>query len=111
MATSVKKTLHCIGLPKESWLYLRERQRVERCGTDRLKELRQKWEAEFTKKLENGFRRVCDGDFGGCIGPIENGWEQGRWTSWTCENMKKMLDEQGLPWVQMDNTEEIAISL
>lgn len=28
----------------------------------------------------------------------KNSWEEHRWTSWSCKDMKEMLDEVGLPW-------------
>ena len=110
MNTSVRKT-NTLLLPWESYLYLQRKERKERCG-DCLKD-------EWIKRLKRGFddlakdghKQIMDGDLGGCIGNPENAWEEGRWTSWTCEDMKRILDEAGLPYKDGDETEYIAISL
>lgn len=52
-----------------------------------------------------------DGDLGGCVGDWKNGYEEGRWTSWSCEDMKRILIEAELPYKDGEEIEYIAVSL
>lgn len=42
-----------------------------------------------------GCKLLSDGDFGGCNGSPVHAWEEHRWTSWTLDDMKAMLDRAG----------------
>ena len=85
----VKRTSMTIWVPRESWMFLQARMQQERMG------LELSVNADFSHE---GKKQLKDGDLGGCIGSPENAWEEGRWTSWSCEDMKKILDAAKLPW-------------
>lgn len=59
----------------------------------------------------SGYKELHDGDLGGCIGNWENGYEERRWTSWSCKEMKRILDAAGLPYKDGKETEIISIPL
>lgn len=98
-----------ILVPFESWYYLKNKMRNERLGSDVPTD--KKWlERKFNHTaLYDGWGRLMDGDLGGAIGKPENSYEEGRWTSWSVEDMKRMLDEAGLPYKDTKDTEVIGI--
>ena len=63
----------------------------------------------FENFSHNGLYRIYDGDLGGCNGKPENSWEEKRWTSWSCEDMKRILDSAGLPYKDGGEREVINI--
>ena len=89
-----------VAMPWESWSFLFEEQHRQRCESGR--EISEKhWgraRREFDRFSRNGYKEVGDGDFGGCKGDPRNAWQERRWTSWSIEDMKRMLDEAGLPY-------------
>ena len=97
-----------ILVPLESYLYLQEKQHTERSASykqfddDRVKRA-------FYKHSYNGFYQLYDNDLGGCIGEPFRAFEEGRWTSWSCEDMKQILDNAGLPY--KDGEQEEIINL
>lgn len=96
-------------VPLESYLYLQDRCRFERCGNHHSEMQRQKLSRNFEQFAYNGKKQLCNGDLGGCNGKPENAWEEGRWTSWSVEDMIRILDEAGLPWERGEETEYIAL--
>lgn len=108
MNMKVKKERTLI-LPLESVLYLSEECRHQRIGdhlSDKAKEMIKK---NFLKHKDNYL--VYDGSFGGAIGDPKNSYEEGRWTSWKIEDMKRMLDKQGLPYKDGEEIETIGIGI
>lgn len=89
-----------ILLPFESYMFLKaetQRQRSERFPE--ITEVhRKELESAFKRCSKNGLYAAHDGNFGGCKGDPHNGWEEGRWTDWSVNEMAKMLDEHGLPY-------------
>ena len=88
-----------IEVPFESFLFLQEecfRQRNERGMTH--------FSENHIARLRKGYesckpvKYLMSGSLGGCNGSPIHAWEEGRWTSWTVDDMKRMLDENGLPW-------------
>lgn len=87
-----------IKMPLESRLYLEDQLHLQRGGHH----TSEKTIAYITRLAERPYNKngfvIMDGDLGGAIGNPLNSYEEGRWTSWTIEDMKRMLDEQGLPY-------------
>ncbi len=108
MRTRKAKT---ILLPWESYLYLQQKGRNERCGDWKTEKQIAKLKANFEEFSYNGYKRLLDGDLGGCVGDWKNGYEEGRWTSWSCEDMKRILDEAGLPYKDGEDTECVDVSI
>lgn len=94
----VKRTSMTIWVPRESWMFLQARMQQERMGVELSVNARKRLNQSFTDFSHEGKKQLKDGDLGGCIGSLENAWEEGRWTSWSCEDMKKILDAAELPW-------------
>ena len=87
-----------IRIPLESRLYLEDQLHLQRGGHHSSERIIDHIIKESQKPYnQNGFV-IMDGDLGGAIGDPLNSYEEGRWTSWTIEDMKRMLDEQGLPY-------------
>lgn len=100
-----------ILLPWESYLYLQQKSRNERCGDWKTEKQIKRLKASFDNLSHDGYKMLMDGDLGGCVGNWENGYEEGRWTSWSCEDMKRILSKAGLPYKDGEETEYIAVSL
>lgn len=90
-------------------IYLKNRQWLERSGKPLSKKAVEYSKKNFAKSLVNehwgknykdlvGMKILMDGAFGGCKGNPENGWEEHRWTSWSADDMSRMLDEAGIEW-------------
>lgn len=91
----------------ESYLYLQEKEYLERWGKRRNEKQIQRLRNNFDSFAYNGYKQLMDGDLGGCNGHWENAWEERRWTSWSCEDMKRILNEAGLPYKDGKPTEYI----
>ena len=92
----------------ESWLYLRQEMNKQRSETGKpLSENSiERMKREFDRFADkNGMKAIMDGSFGGCIGSPIRGWEERRWTSWSLDEMKRMLDEKGLKWAEAEDIE------
>lgn len=109
LAKSVACKSNSILVPLESWMFLQKKGYRERIGKELSEKAIQLRERSFERNAHNGKRQLINGDLGGCRGPVENAWEEGRWTSWSIEDMKKMLDEAGLPWEDGEEVEYIAV--
>lgn len=94
-----------IRIPLESRLYLADQQTLQRGGHHISKSTIERITNESKRTYnKNGFV-VMNGDFGGAVGKPENSYEEGRWTSWTIETMKEMLDKVKLPWYDNEDIE------
>lgn len=95
----------------DSWVYLQNKMHEERSVTG--KPLSEKSIARLRRGFEvssrNGWRQICDYDFGGCNGSPVNAWEERRWTSWSVEDMARILDDAGLPHKESDPIEVIDV--
>ncbi|MFR8549533.1 MAG: hypothetical protein ACLVDG_00610 [Coprococcus sp.] len=99
MRKPIEMAANTILVPWESWWFLEEKSFQERCGKSHSEYSKKKLRSNFNQFVDSdGFKRLKDHDFGGAVGKPENSWEEHRWTSWSCKDMKKMLDEAGLPW-------------
>lgn len=97
-----------ILVPLESYLYLNRKRREERDTSGKpLNE--ERVVVNFNRFAHGGYKRLMDGDYGGCIGKAENGYKEGRWTSWSCEDMKRILTEAGLPYKDGEDVEYIQL--
>ena len=105
------KKANTILLPLESYLYLQDKSHLERCGKHGSEKRIERLKKNFKEFSYNGYKQLMDGDLGGCVGNWENGYEEGRWTSWSCEDMKRILDEANLPYKDGKETEYIMVSL
>lgn len=102
-----KKT---IRLPLESLIYLSNEGCRQRCGYEHSQKYIERLTREYENRYkEQGGKEIWDGCYGGAIGEPTNSYEDGRWTSWTIEQVKKMLDKQGLPYVDGGEIEIIDV--
>ena len=106
---SKSRKTNTILIPLESYLFLQDRQSLERLGKHKSEKVIEKLKQNFTQFQHGGFYQVMDGDFGGCNGKPENAWEERRWTSWTCEDMKRLLDGAGLLYKDGETAEYINV--
>lgn len=104
------RTVNTILLPWESWLYLENKSFQERCGKCHTKLHVEKMKRNFDFfAIYDGMKQIGDYDFGGATGNYEKSWEEHRWTRWSCEDMKRYLDEAGLPWKEGEQVERISV--
>lgn len=99
-----------IAVPFESWFYLRTEMHNQRSESGR--PLTEDWcKKHFAQNVDtrNGMILLKSGDMGGCKGNPKNGYDEGRWTSWTLEQMEAMLDAAGLPWSEGEEVEYFTI--
>ena len=93
----------------EAWLYLQDTCHNQRVGGH----LTEKTISRLTRSYEDWYKEkgktLIDGDLGGAIGDPKNSYEEGRWTSWSVADMKRLLDEAGLPYEDGDPVESINI--
>lgn len=102
-----KQTLNSIRVPLESWIYLQDQQALQRGGRHLTENHLEHLKNEMRKPYNKNGRQLMDGDLGGAIGEPKNSYEEGRWTSWSIEKMKQMLDEQNLPYIDAEMVEVI----
>ena len=104
-ANMVSKTVkhHAILVSLEGYLYLQDRCKLERCGKHDSEAYVERLKHSFEQFSHNGYKRLMDGDLGGC--------ENGRWTNWTAEQMSKMLTEQGLDWKPTEDVECVEVGI
>ena len=105
----VKFNSPTILVPYESWIYLQEKSYNERIGKSFTEKIIERRKHSFEQHSRDGKKQLMNGDLGGCRGPVENAWEERRWTSWSVKDMAYMLDEAGLPWEAGGEVECIAL--
>lgn len=81
-----------ILLPYESWIFLQEKSYLERIGKPYSERQKNRMKALFQNHSHNGKKELKDGDLGGCKGKPEHAWEEGRWTSWSCNDTMNLVD-------------------
>ena len=97
-----------ILVPLESYIYLNNKRHEERSTSGKpLNE--ERLVVNFNRNAYGGYKRLMDGDYGGCVGKPENGYKEGRWTSWSCDDMKRILDKAGLPYKNGEDVEYIQL--
>ena len=92
-----------IGLSKEAYMYLHERCRNERIGDHLSEKSKESLNGTFDRLSRNGYFEYYDGDLGGAV--------NGRWNSWSCDQVKQMLDENGLAYIEGEEKESIEIGI
>lgn len=109
----MKQHHNSIFIPLESYLYLHEQHIAQRSGRIMSDKMRQHLVNNFNNFCwkSNGMYNAMDGYLGGAFGPPENSYEEGRWTSWSVQDMKRMLDAAGLPWEDGPVIESISVGL
>lgn len=100
-----------ILVPFESWMFLQKKGHEERGGKPYSDRAIERLTRSFQDNSYQGYKQLMNGDLGGCKGNPENAWEERRWTSWSVDDMKKILDEAGLPWKDGEEAEYIAVSI
>jgi len=91
-----RKTLNAIRVSLEGYLYLQEEGCYQRCGHYHSEKFIQRLTNQFNNRdAEHGGHMLMDGDLGGAVGDPKNSYEEGRWTDWSVEDMKRMLDAKG----------------
>ena len=109
MKNVVRKT-KVIKVPFESHEHLHRMQWQQRSDKPYLDSFTERHRRYFNIGADaNGLKSVHDGDFGGCNGRKENAWEEGRWTSWSVDEMKRILDKAVLPYKDSGETEVIDV--
>ena len=98
-----------IRVPLESWVYLQDQCKLQRCGDHISDKTKEHLKREMEKPYNQGGHQLTDGDLGGAIGNPLNSYEEGRWTSWSINEMKEMLKDQNLPYTDAEDVEEINI--
>lgn len=107
-----RSVVNSILVSRESWWKLEDISYYQRCGEHHTEEHKERMKRGFEQfAIYDGMKKICDYDFGGAVGAPEKSWEEGRWTRWSCEDMKKILDEVGLPWKPGTPTEKMSIFL
>ena len=96
-------------VPLESVLYLSEECRRQRVGDHLSDKAKIMIEKNFLKH-KDGYQ-VFDGSFGGAVGDPKNSYEEGRWTSWSIDTVKEMLDKQGLPYQDGEDIDTIDVNI
>ena len=91
-----------ILVPWESYLYLQQKCRNERCGDWKTEKQIERLKRNFEAFSHNGYKQLMDGDLGGCV--------NGKLTSWKCEDMKRILNEAGLMYKDGGESECIIYS-
>lgn len=100
-----------IRIPLESKLYLLDQSALQRGGHHISERTIEREKRNMERSInQNGFE-VFDGSFGGAIGDPKNSYEEGRWTNWSIDDMKKMLDEQNLPYTDIEPIDVIDVAL
>lgn len=98
-------------VPFESWMFLQRKGYQERSGKPHSEKGIERLRRNFQEHSYQGYKQLMNGDLGGCNGDPENAWEEHRWTSWSVDDMKKILDEAGLPWKDGEEAEYISVSI
>lgn len=96
-------------VPLESFLFLQDKQCFERSGKHSSEKNIERHKRNFEEFSYDGYKQIMNGDLGGCKGSPENAWEERRWTSWSVEDVKRILDEASLPWKDGEEVEYIAL--
>ena len=105
----VEKTRNTIKVPLESLLYLQEVCRNQRCGDHLSERTIERITRDYENHYKDTWRTLEDDCLGGAYGDPKNSWEEGRWTDWSVEDMKALLDKKGLPY--KDGEPETSIDL
>ena len=95
------KRLNVILLPWESYSYLRQKMCYDRLGKFRTESQMERLKLDFEKCSNDGFKKIMDGDMGGS--------NKGKWTSWSCDDMKVILDEVNLTYLDGGKAEVIKL--
>lgn len=96
------KTLNTILIDLQGVLYLQELQSKQRCGKSLTEKEKQRLERNFEQFADNGWKVYYDGDCGGAL-------RNGKWTSWSCEEVKQILSEAGIKY--KDGSKEEVINV
>lgn len=92
----------------EGWLYLQDQSSLQRGGRIHSESWRERMKKHYEwHDKKYGGHMLMDGDLGGAIGKPENSYEEGRWTSWSLDQMKKMLDEKGYKYIDIEDVDVI----
>lgn len=98
-----------LRVPLESWIYLANEGCRQRTGHEHTQKFIERLTREYENRYKEKGKEIIDKDFGGAIGDPKNSYEEGRWTAWTIEDIKAMLDKQGLPYKDGEEIEEINV--
>lgn len=98
---------NAIRVPLESWIYLQDICKSQRCGDHLSEKTIERLTNEYNNHYKENWHLLLDGDLGGAIGNPINSYEEHRWTSWKVEEMKKMLDKANLPYKDNEPMETI----
>lgn len=98
-----------ILLPPDSFLFLQDKSFYERCGKHYSEKQMQRLTRNFEQFGHGGYKQLKSGDLGGCNGVPENAWEEHRWTTWSIEDMKNILNEAGFSWKDGEEVEYISV--
>lgn len=100
-----------IRVPLESYMFLQEECRRQRCGNEHSQEFKERLIREFENHYSEKGKLIMDGSFGGAVGDPKNSYEEGRWTEWNVDDMKKILDEHSLPYEDGEEIDYINVAI
>lgn len=105
------KKKNTIMVTLEAYLYLENKCYEERSGKNISEKGIKRLKRHFEDLSYQGYKKMFDGDLGGCKGDPLNAWEERRWTSWSASDMARILDEAGLDYKMGEQEEVIDIYL
>ena len=104
--TSKHRILNRIAVSKEAFIYLQKLQRSQRgCKPLTDEKLAELYDKRIGKTKE-GFVILEDGSCGG-----GDGTYYGRWTSWSCEDLKTILNKAGYTYIELEAIEQDYINV
>lgn len=98
-------------VPLESLLYLEDQCHLQRGGHHTTEKTIERLTREMEKPHNKNGYMLFDGSFGGAVGDPKNSYEEGRWTSWSIDTVKEMLDKQGLPYQDGEDIDVINVNI
>ena len=98
-----------ILVPLDSFLFLQDKSYTGRASRHHSEKQMQRLTRNFEQFSYGGYKQLMSGDLGGCNGVPENAWEEHRWTTWSIEDMKNILNEAGLSWKNGEEVEYISV--
>ena len=98
-----------IRVELEGYIYLQDQSSIQRSGRVHSESWRERIKQHYEwHDQKHGGHLLMDGDLGGAVGKPERSYEEGRWTSWSVDQMKKMLDEKGYKYIDVEDVDVIS---
>ena len=96
-----------IYVTKEAYIALSEKSRIQRgCKPLTLEQYEKRFKKMPACRIKNGLIRLDDNSMGG-----GDGTYNGKWTTWSVDDLKKMLSEMGHTWERGEDIEYMLVNL